>query len=309
MIKRLPALVDTHVHGAIGRSVMRGLPEIREIGEYLALNGVYGWFPTTVTASWDEILYAVSEIVKASRRQSPSEARILGVHIEGPFLNPDFHGAQPVQHILQPTIERAQKLLKVAEGLPLIVTLAPEAPGAFEVMHWLAAHGAVVSIGHSGATFEQMQRAFGMGVKRVTHLYNAMRFFHHREPGPIGATLYSDAFAEIIVDGVHVHPAIIGVTLKAKGFDRVVFVSDGTEVMGLEEGTYTIGGRHIRVEKGAAYEDSNLIGSATLLKDGILNLARWLNIPLEVLWACGSTVPLDSVGMRLDLPLYTVTET
>ncbi len=308
MIRRLPGLVDSHVHGAVGKSVMDGIDAIKEIGEYLALNGIYGWFPTTRTAPWDGILEAVNSIVIASRQQSSAEARILGVHVEGPFLNPDFHGSQPVEYIIKPSLQKAEKLVKTAQGLPLIVTLAPEAPGAAEVIDYLVKNGAVVSLGHTGATYEQMQRAISIGANRVTHLFNSMKFFHHREPGPIGTALFSDAYVELIVDGVHVHPATVGLALKAKGLSRVVFVSNGTEGMGLEDGVYELDGHVLRVEKGAVYEDNTLMGSATNLKDGVISLSRKLNIPLEDLWITASRAPLESVGLDIDLPLCTVSD-
>ncbi|WP_018963576.1 N-acetylglucosamine-6-phosphate deacetylase [Coprothermobacter platensis] len=308
MIRRLPGLVDSHIHGAVGKSVMDGVDAIKEIGEYLALSGIYGWFPTTRTVSWDAILETINNVVIASKKQSSAEAKILGIHVEGPFLNPDFHGSQPVEYIIKPTLQKAEKLLQVAKGLPLIVTIAPEAPNAFEVIDYLVKNGATVSLGHTGATYEQMQRAIGIGANRITHLYNSMKFFHHREPGPIGTALYSDAYVELIIDGVHVHPATVGMTIKAKSLSRVIFVSNGTEGMGMEDGVYEIDGRLLKVEKGAAYDDGTLIGSATNLKDGIINLSRWLNMPLEELWLTASRSPLENMGLDVDLPLCTVSD-
>jgi N-acetylglucosamine-6-phosphate deacetylase len=287
---------------------MDGIDAIKEIGEYLAISGIYGWFPTLRTEQWDAILDTVNNVVKASRHQSSAEARILGIHVEGPFINPDFHGSQPLEHVIKPTIQKAEKLVKVAEGLPLIVTMAPEAPNAMEVIDYFVKSGVIVSLGHTGATFDQMQAAISIGANRVTHLYNSMKFFHHREPGPIGAALFSDAYTEVIVDGVHVHPAVVGMTIKAKGLSRVIFVSNGTEGMGMEDGLYEINGHLLKVEKGATYDDGTLVGSAMNLKEGVVNLSRWLNIPLEELWLAASKTPLESIGLDVDLPLCVVSD-
>jgi N-acetylglucosamine-6-phosphate deacetylase len=135
-----------------------------------------------------------------------------------------------------------------------------------------------------------------------------MKFFHHREPGPIGAALFSDAYTEVIVDGVHVHPAVVGMTIKAKGLSRVIFVSNGTEGMGMEDGLYEINGHLLKVEKGATYDDGTLVGSAMNLKEGVVNLSRWLNIPLEELWLAASKTPLESIGLDVDLPLCVVSD-
>ena len=284
----VPGFVDVHVHGVEGHDTLDGGTAIAEIASRLPRYGVTAFCPTTVACPPAE-LRAVLEQVKAARVSRPaSRARVLPAHLESNFINPEYRGAQPAGCLRLPsntTPLDAARTFTVREGdftandiLQVIrsarpdvgiVTLAPELPGGLELVRSLVTAGHVVSIGHTGANFDEAIAAIEGGATHATHLFNRMTPMGHRDPGVVGALLArQDVAAELICDGYHVHPAMCRLAITAKGVDGVMAITDGTGGSGLPVGsTAHLGGRRIRVnEHGAVLDDGTLAGS-TLTMD------------------------------------------
>lgn len=250
--KVYPGLIDTHSHGCIGRDTMDA--DLAEMSAYYLKNGTTTWYPTTMTVGEDDIVRATSiDITKVGG------ANIPGFHLEGPFINAKYKGAQNEKYVIAPTMELIKKCKNVKK-----ITLAPESEGAIDFIRECPA---VCSIGHSTCDYDTAVSAFRAGAKCLTHTYNCMSPLHHRAPGPIPAGAECGAYAELICDGIHVHPAMVRLLIKLYGTDRVVLISDSVRPAGLEDGIYELGGLDIKVQNGVARTmDGNLAGStATLL--------------------------------------------
>lgn len=285
-----PGYIDLHVHGGGGADFMDADPEaVAVITETHARHGTTGLFATTLTAPEEAILRALRAIRAAPRRG----ARILGVHIEGPFISPRWKGAQSDRHIRPASVAEIDRWLAV--GAPegrWHVTLAPEAVGAAACIRYLARRGAVVSAGHTDCTYEQMRQAAAAGLSHVTHLFNAMRGLHHREPGPIGAALTLPGLtAEVIADGVHVHPAALALAAAA-GASRLVLVTDAMRAAGLGDGEYRLGEHTALVRNGAArLADGTLAGSVLTMERAVRNMVRLAGVDLPTAVAMASLHP------------------
>ncbi|MBX3112312.1 MAG: amidohydrolase family protein [Fimbriimonadaceae bacterium] len=262
-----PGLVDVHIHGAFGTDFMSAdLPSMVKLCDQLAGQGYDAFLPTTVTAPLDDVVAALGSL--------PDHPMVAGFHLEGPFISPKHPGAQPPESIVvsDPAWD------KVLDDPRLrLVTLAPEQPGGLDLVRRLAARGVVVSLGHTDATFDQATEAARAGADHATHTFNAMRPFHHREPGTVGWVLQDDrAYAELIYDRTHVHPDAASLLLRAKPQDKVVGVSDSTMASGLPAGTpLTMWGHACEVGDKTVRLASNgaLAGSAVTLLDVFQNLA------------------------------------
>ncbi len=282
----VPGFIDVHVHGIEGHDTLDGGSAIAEIASRLPRYGVTAFCPTTVACAPKE-LRAVLAQVKAARASRPEgSARVLPAHLESNFINPEYRGAQPVGCLRSPVADpKGPRALTAREGdftandiLQVIrssrsdvgiVTLAPELPGGIELVRSLVTAGHLVSIGHTGANFDETIAAIEAGASHATHLFNRMTPMTHREPGVVAALLSrQDVAAELICDGYHVHPAMCRLAITAKGVDGIMAITDGTGGSGLPVGsTARLGGRTIRVsEHGALLEDGTLAGS-TLTMD------------------------------------------
>ena len=247
-----PGLIDTHSHGCIGKDTMDG--ELCEMAEYYLANGTTTWYPTTMTVSEEDIIRVTNIDLS-----SIGGANIPGFHLEGPFINAKYKGAQNEKYVIPPAME----LIKSCKNVKKI-TLAPESEGA---MDFIRECDAVVSIGHSTCDYDTARAAFEAGASCLTHTYNCMSPMHHRAPGPIPAGAECGAYAEVICDGVHIHPAMIRLLVKLYGKERVILISDSVRAAGMPDGVYELGGLPITVTDGKAFtEGGNLAGStATLL--------------------------------------------
>ena len=273
----LPGFIDIHVHGGAGRAVMEGTPNALDaVAAHLARHGVTGFLSTTITASWSDQIAALQTAANAVK--SPDNGRygaaVLGCHLEGPYINPKRKGAQPGQFILAPDIDDFRK--HVGELLPYVkvVTLAPEMPGALELIRFLAAHGITPSIGHTDATYAEICAAIDAGARHITHCYNAMSPLGSREPGVVGAALSrSELKAELIWDNVHVHPASCCALVRAKGADGVILISDGIPGAGMADGyAFSLGDLPVVVREGTArLPDGTLAGSLLTLEKAVAN--------------------------------------
>jgi N-acetylglucosamine-6-phosphate deacetylase len=260
----VPGFVDTHIHGALGDDVLDGPGAVGRVARALPRFGVTAWCPTSVACAPDALDAFLGEV--GDVRREGAGARVLGAHLESNFLNPHYRGAQPGAWLR--TAEDGGDILGIIarhrEAIA-IVTLAPEIATGFDLVSRFVGEGLRVSIGHSGATFEEASRAFSLGVSRVTHLFNRLAPMTHREPGAVGAALLAEDVAlELISDGVHVHPSMLRLVHAIAGSDRVVAITDGTAGSGLPVGSrVTLGGRPVDVQEVARLEDGTTAGSVT----------------------------------------------
>lgn len=294
----VPGYVDIHVHGSNGYDVMDGTTDaVQGIARSLATYGVTSFLATTLTASIER-LHEVLESCKRAARGDAHGAELIGVHLEGPWINPKHKGAQNGSHVIGPSLEDAAALLHTGDGLVKLVTLAPENPNAAAVTEYLTGQGVKVSVGHSDATYDQVKNAIPHGLGHVTHCYNAMRPLHHREPGVVGAAMYHDELtAELIADGIHVHPVAMSILYRLKQSDGLVLVSDGMRAVGMEDGSYDLGGLNVRMQNGEArLEDGTLAGSTLTLEKAVQNMVTLCGVPLPDAVKMASETPARVIG-------------
>lgn len=293
-----PGLIDVHIHGSAGVDLMDGDEEtLRTMARHCVRNGTVGFLPTTVTASREKTR-RVAELV-ANFESQPDEAAVLGVHLEGPYINETYKGAQYGPAIREADLEELETLYGVLGEKLRLVTLAPETPGALEAIEWLVKKDVAVSIGHSNATYEEAVEGLKRGANHGTHLYNGMRGLHHREPGVVGALLADPkAYVEIIADMIHIHPGAIKVALAAKPLERVVLITDAVQATGLPDGEYVLGDQRIFVKEGAArLAEGNLAGSTLTLIKAVKNMIEVLGLPLIDAFQMASKNAAESVGL------------
>jgi len=293
-----PGLIDIHLHGAMGRDVMDGTAaSLGEIAAHQARCGVTGFVPTTLAAPLAAILAAV-ECIRASAR-GRTGAEILGAYLEAPFLSVKKKGAQNPEFIRPIQAGDIRLLAEAVQSLRAIVTVAPEVGANLSFITGLKEKGWVVSIGHSEATYEQAMMSFEKGITQATHLYNAMSGFIPREPGVIGAVLDSPGVtAEIIADGIHVHPAALRLAVRQKGVDRICLITDSMNASGLGDGDFQVGGLDVAVKDGEArLKDSGaLAGSVLTMNRAVRNIIRWTGMPVSAVVRMASLTPARVVG-------------
>ena len=293
-----PAFFDVHIHGSAGHDVMEATPEsFGTIGRFLATHGVGAYLPTTVTAPLDATLRSLAGMAKFMG--SPEYgARPLGIHIEGPFLSPHKKGAHPANLLLTPSIELFERMWQASEGTIRLMTIAPELPGAPEVIAYATAQGVRVSLGHSDANSEAAKHGVDAGAASATHTYNAMRAFDHRDPGLLGEVLANDAlFAELICDGLHVAPNAVRIYWKAKGPDRAILITDAMAATGMPDGNYKLGELDVRVKNGVCLIGENTLAGSTLTLDrGVRNFAEFTSAPIHEVAQLVSRNPAKMTG-------------
>jgi N-acetylglucosamine-6-phosphate deacetylase len=314
----VPGFIDVHVHGVDGVDSLDAGDPIATIAAQLPRYGVTAFCPTTVACDPSALRGVLDQVRRARELQPARSARVLPAHLESNFINPDFRGAQPQACLRRPTEQVREDgaftavdiLREIERAAPEvgIVTVAPEIDGGFELIRWLAARGHRVSVGHSGATFEQGLEAVGAGARHATHLFNRMPPFAHRAPGLAGAVLQSeDIAAEIICDGFHVHPAVVRTAIAAKGPSRVFAITDGTAAAGLAVGSQArLGGRTITAARSAALlEDGTIAGSTLTMDRAFYTLVAKVGVSLNDAATLCSTTPareLRLVGHGLLAP-------
>ena len=288
----VPGFVDVHIHGAGGHDVMeanaRGLDRITAT---VARHGTTSIVATTVTAPIEETCRSLAGIAHYIRsHENPAEppkpgrlaAEILGIHLEGPFISPSRRGVHPVESIVKPSVEILEKLLKAADGFVRILTIAPELPGAMDLIAAAVAAKVTVGLGHTDANYEQARAAIRAGARHAVHIYNAMRPFTHRDPGIVGAIMTDpEVTAEVIADGVHVAGAAIQVLIGTKGFDTVILVSDGIAATGMRDGNYRLGNFDVNVRGGICRNAEGKLAGSTLTLDRALRNVVELGVPVR----------------------------
>jgi len=288
-----PGLIDVHVHGGGGFDLMTDDPEqVRGYARWIVSRGVSGFLVSTSGRNHGEILRRLRALAPLIGRPEPGAARVLGFHLEGPYINPVRKGAFDPRWLRAPSVAEYAELLDAAGGAIRQMTLAPELPGADDLLRAVVASGAVAAMGHTDATYEQAMRAIELGATHVTHCFNAMRPFSHRDPGVLGAVMQSDAVtAELIGDGAHVDYAAARVLLRAKGAGHIVLVTDGMPLAGTADGDGEWEGVRIRVEGGKAVRvsDGTIIGGVITLDQTLRNAVAHLGAPLHEAVAMAST--------------------
>lgn len=283
----LPGFIDVHIHGAAGHDTMDATPEaLTGIAEALPQEGTTSFLATTMTQSHQAITGALKNAAGYIKEQTAgSGAEVIGIHLEGPFISKDKAGAQPLDHIIAPDIPQFDQWQQESSGHIRLVTIAPEEPGALELIRHLHASGVVASIGHTNATFQEVTEAVEHGASHVTHLYNQMRGLHHREPGALGAALlHKELTTEIIVDLVHAHRDAVRLAYQSKGPERMILITDAMRAKCLPEGDYDLAGQEVTVKNNEArLEDGTLAGSILTLKQAVANMNEivaptWLDI-------------------------------
>jgi N-acetylglucosamine-6-phosphate deacetylase len=286
----VPGFVDLQVNGFGGVDFLRADADgYRRAGEALLETGVTSYLPTLITAPEEELLSALAEVPRDS-----NGPRVLGAHVEGPFLSPRRHGVHPVAALRDPDPALLERLL--AAGPVRLMTLAPELPGSDELIDVLTSRGVAVSIGHSDATAKQAHAAFDRGVRSVTHLFNAMRPFTHRDPGVVGAALArSDVTIQLILDGFHLAPETVALVWRAAA-GRVALVTDAVAGAALGDGSYSLGGHEVEVADGAVRgPNGELAGSVLTMIEALRNLQR-IGAPLSEAVNAATAVPACIVG-------------
>jgi N-acetylglucosamine-6-phosphate deacetylase len=278
-----PGFIDIHIHGGAGLDVMlASLAELPLLGKFLAAHGVTGYFPTTVAAPLDQIYTALDrlagaiEAASAPAKNGDALARPLGIHLEGPFLSHKRRGVHPPENLVEPTVEIFERLWQAAGGHISVMTIAPELPGAMEVIAEAVRKNVCVSIGHSDATMPLAREAVDMGARHATHTFNAMRPLDHREPGIVAEVLTDDRIsADIIADGIHLDPAIVQLFLRAKGIERAVLITDAISATGMPDGRYQLGPMLVDVKDGKCTMDGKLAGSVLTMDRAVRNLTKF----------------------------------
>lgn len=279
-----PGYIDLHIHGSGGHDVMdshvEALPGIERL---LVRHGVTAYYPTTVTAPIDTTLRALERLATAIElRQraptaSPALACPLGIHLEGPFLSHARRGVHPRENLLAPTLGTFERFWQAARGTIRMMTIAPELDGAEEVIAEAARRGVCVSLGHSDADLATATRGITAGARHATHTFNAMRPLDHRSPGILGAVLSDDRVsADMIVDGVHLDPAIVRLVANAKGAERTVLITDATAATGMPDGRYRLGSLEVDVRDGKCTHEGKLAGSVLTMDRAVRNLATFV---------------------------------
>lgn len=269
----LPGFMDMHVHGSVGADTMDATPEaLRRMARFFAAHGVTGFLATTVTAP-DAATQSALENAAACLGPQPDGAAILGVHLEGPYINVKMKGAQAGEYVRLAHPDEYRRYLDL--NVIREVTVAPEFPENHAFIRDCAARGIVVSIGHTAATYEDVVKAIDLGARQATHTFNAMTGVHHRQPGVAGAALTLDALkAEAITDTIHVHPVILNLIVRAKGRHGVIAITDAMSGAGMGDGQFDLGGQAVFVRgERATLADGTLAGSILTMDAGFRNLA------------------------------------
>lgn len=292
----IPGLIDIHFHGCAGYDFCDGTEEaLEKMSAYEASVGVTGICPASMTIEESKLYQAMKN---AGEYTGHGGAKFEGIHMEGPFISEKKKGAQAAENIRTCDLELYQRLQEASGGQIRIVDIAPETVGA---MPFIAAvkDEVVISLAHTTADYDTAMKAFSSGASHVTHLFNAMPPFHHRDPGVIGAAADTDECrVELICDGIHVHPAMVRAAFSLFGPDRIILISDSMRAAGLADGWYTLGGQDVHVQgKLATLNDGTIAGSVTNLMGCVQTAVKQMGIPLADAVACATVNPAKEIGI------------
>lgn len=294
----LPGFIDLHMHGGGGAQITTD--DADEISRAVAFHGRHGTTRTLASLVTDQLdRMAASVRTIAEIIHDDAAGSIVGVHLEGPFLNPAKRGSHHPERLLAPDPVALAHLLDSGDGTVRVVTLAPELSGGMDLLRQTVAAGAIAAVGHTDATFEQAREAFASGAGLATHLFNAMRDFHHREPGPAGAALADDSVVcELISDGIHVHDDVVRIAVHAAGSDRIAFVTDATPAAGMENGEFRLGPVPIYARDGrVSLADGTLAGSTLTMDAALRHAVHCVGLPIAEAAVAASTTPATLLGL------------
>lgn len=294
----IPGLIDIHLHGCKGYDLCDGtLGALAAIARYEASVGVTAIAPATMTLPVETLEHILS-VAAQYRKESREGADLLGINMEGPFISKEKKGAQDEKHIIPCSMEVFRRFERASGGAVRYIAVAPEEPGALAFVEQVKGR-VTVSVGHTNADYEQAKKAFEKGASHAVHLYNAMSPFTHRAPGVVGAVSDSGhVMAELICDGVHVHPSVVRAAFRMLGSGRIILVSDSMRGTGMPDGTYTLGGSAVRVKgrRATRAADGTLAGSVTDLMDCLRTAVKEMGISLEEAVTCAAVNPAKSLG-------------
>ncbi|MBD8016224.1 N-acetylglucosamine-6-phosphate deacetylase [Planococcus wigleyi] len=293
-----PGFIDVHIHGAAGHDAMDATPEaVKGLAGVLPKEGTTSFLATTMTQS-DEAISAALKNIRDFQMED-GQAEMLGVHLEGPFISDKRAGAQPIEHIVEPSYPLFQKWQKLSGNQIRLVTLAPETTNGLAFIKNLAEDGVIASIGHSDGTLEEVQAAVRAGASHVTHLYNQMSPFHHRNPGVVGASLTEKGLTvEVIADFIHSHPTSVELAFRQKGAERLILITDAMRAKGLAPGVYDLGGQDVQVtRKDARLADGTLAGSILTMDAAIRNVQSITGCSLNELVSMTSANAAKELGL------------
>lgn len=317
----VPGFIDLHMHGGGGAQITTDDPqEILHAVEFHRRHGTTHTLASLVTAPLEDMAAAVrtiADIIRAGpttqgritqgritqgrvAQGRVAQSRIVGIHLEGPFLNPLKRGSHHSDYLLAPDVRALRHLLAAGDGNVRVVTLAPELPGGMELLREIVAAGVIAAVGHTDATYDQARDAFATGARLATHLFNAMRRFHHRDPGPAGAALADDTVVcELINDGIHVHDDATRIAVSAAGAERIAFVTDATPAAGMGSGQFQLGPVPVLAHGGkVTLLDGVSIAGSTLTMDAALRHAvRGVGIPITDAAVAAATTPAHLLGI------------
>lgn len=302
----VPGYFDVHIHGAVGHNAMEGTGEAFDaIGKFLLGRGVAAYLPTTVTAPIDMTLRALEgmaqQIERADKASADSVslhgAKPLGIHLEGPFLSHSKRGVQPAEYLQEPSIDLLRRFWEAARGRVVLMTVAPELPGAISLIQEAVRLGIRVSLGHSNATTPEAEAGVAAGAVSATHTFNAMRPLDHREPGLLGVVLDEpDLYAELICDGIHVDPLLVRLFHKAKTPDRGILVTDAIAATGMPDGVYKLGTMDVTVANGKCMFEGKLAGSVLTMDRAVRNFVKFTGTSYSVAAHYASANPARMTG-------------
>ena len=293
----IPGLIDVHVHGCVGHDFsFANADEIAKMARYQAENGVTAICPTTLTLPEAQLEQACRNIAACD---APGIAAIVGIHLEGPFISPHKAGAQNLAHIQPPSIQMVERLQSAANGLVKFLSLAPEMPGAMELIDAFGGKIAC-SLAHTTADYQLASEALKRGARHITHLFNAMPPLNHRDPGVIGAAMDSPhCNAELICDNVHIHPSVVRAAFGMFSDERIIMISDSVAAAGLGDGIYEIGGMAVSVQGSISrlVEGGAIAGSVANLMQCVRTAVNQMDIPLAKAVKCASVNPAKAIGV------------
>lgn len=299
-----PGFFDIHIHGGAGIDLMHApVTELPRLGRFLTQHGVTGYFPTTVAAPLDATCAALERLADAIESLEPGngvhgQARPLGIHLEGPFLSHKRRGVHPPEYLVEPTVPIFDRLWQAARGHVTMITIAPEIPGAIDVIAEAATRNVCVSIGHSDAQLATARDAVTAGARHATHTFNAMRPLDHREPGIIGEVLSDDSItADLIADGIHVSPEVVKVFLHSKGRERAVLITDAISATGMPDGRYQLGPIEVDVKDGKCTSNGSLAGSVLTMDRAVRNVTKFSDWSLRDAVRAATFNPARAVGL------------
>jgi N-acetylglucosamine-6-phosphate deacetylase len=292
-----PGFIDIHVHGSAGHDTMDGTAEaIEGMARFFASHGVASFCPTTMTMPAEDIMQAVKVVHECQQRRLKG-AQPIGVHLEGPYIDAAKKGAQPAQYV------RTARSLDYRGFFSLgnirLVSLAPELDENKELIGFARSRGASVAVGHSSASYEQVKEAVRLGLNQATHTFNQMEGLHHRKPGTVGAALLlDDVYAQLIADGIHLHPAVVDMVVRLKGPEKAVLITDAIRGAGMPNGEYELGGQAIVVQDGAVrLADGTLAGSCLTLDAAVRNVLEFTDCDLAEALQMATLTPARSIGL------------